>query len=495
MKQKSIDKFRDADIGVQQIFVDGRFITANSEVFLDVISPIDGKVIGKIPDSNKADVDFAVKVARRAFESKTWSRSAPQFRKKVLLRLADLIEENAIELAVLGSRDNGTEVGMALLAEPGSAASTFRFYAEAIDKINGEITPSPPAILSLIQREAIGVVAAIVPWNFPMMIGAWKIAPALAAGNTVVLKPSEVASLTLLRLGELAIEAGMPEGVLNVVTGGGLTTGQAIGMSNDVDVLTFTGSGNVGRELLKYSAISNFKHIHLELGGKSPNIVFDDCSDLETVARGSVMGMFRNSGQVCVAPSRLIVQQGIYDEFMEHVCKIAGKLKVGNPLDISNDIGAVASSQQMVKNVEFIAQAVDEGARLAVGGKVLHEDSGGYYLEPTIFDNAKPTDRVVQEEVFGPVMAVQRFKDEEDAVDSANGTSFGLASGVWTQNLSRAHRMVQAIQAGVVHVNCYGGADITVPLAGHKQSGNGFDRSLHAIAKYQNLKTAWINIE
>ena len=422
------------------------------------------------------------------------SIAAPAVRKKVLLRLADLIEKHALELAVLGVRDNGTEIGMAYKAEPLSAAATFRYYAEAIDKVYGEIAPTAPDVLGLIHREPLGVVAAIVPWNFPMMIGAWKVAPALAAGNCVMLKPAEVASLTLLRMGELAAEAGLPEGVLNVVTGRGTVTGEALGLHMDVDAIAFTGSGPVGRRLLDYSARSNLKRVHLELGGKSPNIVFADAPDLDVAAKVSANGIFRNAGQVCVAGSRLLVQSSIYDAFVEKLVAATAKMKVGDPLDVKSDIGAVSSIEQLKKNLGHVATALDDGATLVAGGQRIREETGGYYMEPTIFGDVGPNMTVAREEVFGPVLAVQRFEDEAEAVRLANGTVYGLASAVWTSNLAKAHRMVRAVRAGVVHVNTYGGADLTVPLGGFGQSGFGRDKSLHAFDKYSDLKTAWISL-
>lgn len=492
MDQSAIDRLRGEPVAEQGLWIGGRSVAAVSGERLDVISPIDGRVIGSIADAGAADIDRAVAAARAAFDKGSWSRAAPAARKKVLLRLAELIEDHALELAVLGVRDNGTEINMAYKAEPLSAAASFRYYAEAIDKVYGEIAPTAPDVLGLIHREPLGVVAAIVPWNFPMMIGAWKLAPALAAGNSVVLKPAEAASLTLLRLGELAAEAGMPEGVFNIVSGRGAIAGEALGLHMDVDALVFTGSGMVGRRLLEYSARSNLKRVHLELGGKSPNIVFADAPDLDQAAKVSAFGIFRNSGQVCVAGSRLLVESSIHDVFMEKLLAATAKLKVGDPLDLKSDIGAVTSADQLTKNLGHVATARDEGARLLAGGGRLLESSGGYYMEPTIFDGVSADMRLTQEEVFGPVLSVTRFEDEAEAVRLANATVYGLASAVWTSNLATAHRMVRAIRAGVVHVNTYGGADMTVPLGGFGQSGFGRDKSLHAFDKYTDLKTAWI---
>ncbi len=432
--------------------------------------------------------------ARAAFEDGRWAEMPPAGRKKVLHRIADLIEERATELTVLGVRDNGTEFNMAIKAEAGSAAGTFRYYAEAIDKIYGEVAPTAPDVLGLVHRAPVGVVGAIVPWNFPLMIGAWKLAPALATGNSVVLKPAETASLSLLKLAEICAEAGLPDGVLNVVTGQGSVAGEALALSMDVDVLVFTGSGGVGRRLLEYSARSNLKRVYLELGGKSPNIVFADAPDLEKAAKVSAMGIFRNSGQVCVAGSRLLVERSIHDEFVSLVAAEAEKLKVGDPLDLSTQIGAVNSMPQLEGDLGFVEKAVDEGAAVATGGGRILEDTGGYYMAPTILTGVERSHNVFQKEVFGPVLSVTSFDSDEEAISLANGTEYGLSAGVWTSDLSRAHKMVRGVRSGIVHVNTYGGSDNTVPLGGVKQSGNGHDKSLHAIDKYLDLKSAWIQL-
>ncbi|MCP1853339.1 MULTISPECIES: aldehyde dehydrogenase [unclassified Bradyrhizobium] len=492
MQQAQIDRLRVAVIPAQQLFIGGRPAPAISEARLDVVSPIDGKVLTSIADGDVADVDAAVRHARQAFEQGSWSRAAPAQRKKVLLRFADLIERHALEIAVLGVRDNGTEISMAYKAEPLSAAGTIRYYAEAIDKVYGEIAPTSGDVLGLVHREPLGVVGVIVPWNFPLMIGAWKIGPALAAGNSVVVKPPELASLTLLRLAELATEAGLPDGVLNVVTGRGATAGEALALHMDVDVLAFTGSGAVGRRLLECSARSNLKRVHLELGGKSPNVVFADVPDIKHAAKVSASGIFRNSGQVCVAGSRLLVQSSIYDRFMAELRDATTKLTVGDPLELTSDIGAIASKAQLRKNLDAVARAEAQGATRLIGGERIRVESGGNFMAPAILTDVTPSMQVWRDEVFGPVLAVTRFEGEEDATALANATPYGLASAVWTASLSTAHRMVRAIKAGVVHVNAYGGADITVPLGGFKQSGFGRDKSLHALDAYTDLKTAWI---
>jgi 4-(gamma-glutamylamino)butanal dehydrogenase len=494
MNQELIDTFRHMSVPTQHLLIAGQNVPAQQGRLLDVVSPIDGRVLCQMAQADTADVDRAVRSARAAFASGGWSRMAPADRKKVMHRIADLIEQHHAELAVLGVRDNGTEISMAWKAEPGSAAATFRFYAECVDKLYGEIAPTSESHLGLVHKEAVGVVAAVVPWNFPLMIGAWKVAPALAAGNSVVLKPSEDASLSLLRLAQLCLDAGLPPGVLNVVTGLGAEAGDALAHHADVDIITFTGSGAVGRQLLRASADSNLKRVYLELGGKSPNIVFDDCPDLAAAAKASALGIYRNSGQVCVAGSRLLVQRGIHDEVVALIEQVATRLKVGDPLDVATDIGAVSSPRQLARNQAMLTRAQDQGAHLRFGGQVVEPVAGGTYMRPALLEHVHETMEIAQQEVFGPVLAVMPFDTEADAVRLANGTEFGLASGVWTTNLSRAHRMVRAIKAGVVHVNTYGGPDITVPLGGVRQSGNGHDKSLHALDKYLDLKTAWIQL-
>ncbi len=492
MNQNDIDVLRHQCISPCLHLIDGQSMAASDGRTLDVVSPVDGQVLTSIAQGNVEDMEQAVRAARVAFNDRRWAGQAPAARKKIMLRWAELIEENALELAVLGARDNGTEIAMAYKAEPGSAAGTIRYYAEALDKVYGEIAPTAHDVLGLVQKEPVGVVGAIIPWNFPLMIGAWKLGPALAVGNSVVLKPSETASLSLIRMAQLAHEAGLPNGVLNVVTGEGAVVGEALGISMDVDVLVFTGSGATGRRLLEYSARSNLKRIYLELGGKSPNVVFADAPDLDEAAKVAAMGIFRNSGQVCIAGSRLLVEAGIHDEFVAAVSRHAEALRIGDPLDLQNDVGAINSETQLIQNLKFVDTAVSEGGEIATGGLRIHEQSGGYYMAPTVITGVTAEATLTQKEVFGPVLGVTPFSDEKEAVCIANATDYGLAGGVWTSNLARAHRMIRSIRTGVVHVNTYGGADNTVPLGGVGQSGNGHDKSLHALDKYINLKTAWI---
>ena len=492
--QQEIDKIRYNSIPEQKLLIGSKWVKAKQGKIQNIISPINGEKISEIQVSDEADVDEAVKSSRAIFEKGQWSNMPPAAKKKVMHKIADLIEGSMLELAVLGVRDNGTEINMAYKAEPGSAAGTFRYYAEAIDKVYGEISNTSNDFVGLIQREPVGVVGAIVPWNFPLMIGAWKIAPALAMGNSVVIKPSEAASLSILRLGEICLEAGLPPGTLNIVTGNGKTTGQALARHMDVDVLTFTGSGNTGRQLLEYSAQSNMKRVYQELGGKSPNIIFSDTDNLEEAAKVSAMGIFRNSGEVCVAGSRLLVEDKIHDEFLNLISNFSSKLKIGDPLNIQNDVGAINSESQLQSDMDFVKKAETEGGIVELGGKRVHEATGGFYMEPTIVSSVKKDMDIFQNEVFGPVLTVTSFSNEEEAVQLANGTSFGLASGVWTTNLSRAHRMIKKIKAGTVFVNTYGGSDNTLPLTGVKQSGNGSDKSLHALDKFTDLKSVWMKL-
>ena len=492
--QAMIDALRDQAVSPRSLLIDGQSLMGSTEETLDVISPLDGTVMTTIAAGSAEDANRAIAAARRAFDDRRWRGMPPAARKKIMLKWADLMEAEGVDLAVLGVRDNGTEIGMALRAEPGSAIATLRYYAEAIDKIYGEVAPTTDDIIGLIHREPIGVVAAIIPWNFPLMIGAWKLGPALAAGNSVVLKPSETASLSLLRMAELALDAGLPEGVLNVVTGEGRVVGEALSNSMEVDVIVFTGSGATGRKLLQASAASNMKRCYLELGGKSANIVFADAKNLTEAAAVSAAGIFRNAGQVCVAGSRLLVEHSIHDEFVAELAKAAAAMKVGDPLDLSTQAGAINNAAQLDQILAFVATAQAEGATIYQGGQRVLEQTGGYYMEPTILTGVSQNDSIAQKEVFGPVLAVTSFADDEEAIALANSTDYGLAGGVWTANLSRAHRMVREIKTGVVHVNTYGGPDVTVPMGVVKQSGNGHDKSLHAFDKFFDLKTAWIKL-
>jgi gamma-glutamyl-gamma-aminobutyraldehyde dehydrogenase len=494
IEQTKIDELRTKPIAQQQLFINGIWRDASNGGRDEIFSPIDGALLTTAAAATPDDVDTAVTAARNAFESGVWSRSEPAFRKRILHKIGDLIAERMDHMAVLGVRDNGTEMQMAYSAEPGSCSGTFHHSAECVDKIYGEIAPTSDKILGLVHRNPVGVVGVIIPWNTPLMITAWKVSAALAVGNSVVLKPSEDACLNVLELTRICQEAGLPDGVLNVVTGSGAIVGDAIARHMDVDVLAFTGSGRVGRMLLEASAQSNMKRVYLELGGKSPNIVFADAPDLDMAAAVSAKGFFKNSGQVCVAPSRLLVEESIKDDFLAAVVKHSKTIQVGDPLSLATQMGTINNPRQQQVVKQFVAMAEREGGNILCGGEPLHEQTGGTYFAPTVIDHVRPDSNLFREEVFGPVLGVTTFKTEEEALALANGTQYGLAGVVWTANVSRAHRVSAGINTGVIQVNSMGRIGNEAPMGGVKQSGNGVDKSLHAFDKYLNYKTAWIHL-
>ncbi|EER62070.1 Aldehyde Dehydrogenase [Acidovorax delafieldii 2AN] len=479
---------------LHQAFIDGRFVDAEDCQTFATINPANGRKLADVAACQPADVDRAVQAARRAFESGVWSQQHPRERKRVLLRLAALIELHRDELALLETLDMGKPISDALAYDLPETAKCFAWYAEAIDKQYDEIAPTGPEALATITREPIGVVAAVVPWNYPLMMASWKIAPALAAGNSVLLKPAEQSPLSALRLAELAAEAGVPQGVFNVLPGLGPVTGQALGLHMDVDCLAFTGSTATGKRFMAYSSQSNLKRVWLECGGKSPHIVFDDCPDLDKAAQAAAVGIFSNQGEVCIAGSRLYVQNGIYDRFMDKVAQYAQGMRPGDPLDPATTMGAIVDETQMRRVLGYIESGLSEGAQLRTGGQRARTATGGYYVEPTIFDCPRQAMRIVNEEIFGPVLAAQRFSTEDEAVALANDSPYGLGAGLWTAQLGRAHRISRRLRAGLVWVNCYFDGDITVPFGGVKQSGFGRDKSLHALDKYSDFKTTWINL-
>ncbi|MFF8865112.1 aldehyde dehydrogenase [Streptomyces sp. NPDC015139] len=458
------------------------------------VAPRDGQVLTDVADGGAAEIDAAVAAARRAFDHGPWPRLAPADRGRVLLRLAELLDEHRTELALTVSLEMGKPITDAHDIELRAVVNTFRWYGQLADKLTDESPHTAPDALALVTREPAGVVGAVVPWNFPLTLAGWKVAPALAAGCTVVLKPSENSPLSALLLGRLALEAGLPPGVLNVVNGDGPVAGRALGLHPDVDVLAFTGSTAVGRHFLRYSADSNLKRVWLELGGKSPNIVLPDAPDLDRAAATAAWGIFFNQGEMCTAPSRLLVHSSVAEQVTEAVVARARALRVGDPLDPATEMGALVGEQHLDRVLGHVRAATDDGARLRTGGARTLTGTGGVYLEPTVFDRVAPDSRLAREEVFGPVLSVLVFDDLDEAVALANATEYGLAAGLWTSDLSTAHQVSRALRAGTVWVNCYEEGDLTVPFGGMKQSGNGRDKSAHALEKYTELKTTWIQL-
>lgn len=479
-----------------QAFIAGQFVDAASGATLDTYDPATGQVLASVADCAEEDVNAAVASARAAFDDGRWSRLAPAARKAALLRFADLVESELDEFARLESLNAGKPITDCRDEDLPVALDALRYYAELTDKVFGKIAPTGDDNLGLIVKEPAGVVGAVLPWNFPLVIVAQKIGPALAAGNSVVVKPPEQAPLTTLRLAQLAIEAGIPEGVFNVVPGRGEITGKAIGLHMDVDALTFTGSTAVGRAFLRYSADSNMKKVTLECGGKSPQIVLSDAGrDLATVAEQLAMAAFWNAGQNCTCGSRVLVHESLHDDLIAAFAEAAAKWKVGAPSDPSTRVGAIIEPSALDRIIGHIEEAKSDGAQVAYGGERLFADTGGWFVEPTILDRIEPQWRIAREEIFGPVTGVSTFTTDEEAVAMANATEYGLLAALYTHDLDRAHKISRALRAGTVAVNGFSEGDMTTPFGGYKASGfGGRDKGVEALDQYTEIKTMFFTL-
>jgi aldehyde dehydrogenase (NAD+) len=478
-----------------KLYIDGRYEEAASGKTIPVINPATGEQLTTVPDASAEDVDRAVRTARRTFETGVWRNLKVSERERIIWRIGELVEKNKEELGMLESLNNGKTFREALRGDIPPSWDIFYYYAGWTRKIYGETIPVDGDYLNYTLREPVGVVGMITAWNYPMLLAAWKVAPALATGCSMVIKPSEMTPLTTLKLAEYCTEAGVPEGVVNVVTGYGPTAGDALARHMEVDKIAFTGSVRTARSLLKASAESNLKRMSLELGGKSPNIIFPD-ADLDRAANSAFWGIYANKGEVCSAGSRLLVHEKVYDEFVNRLAERARAMKVGNPLDPASEMGAQISKTQLDRILSYIESGKQDGARLLCGGErdAEGDKSKGYYVKPTIFADVNPKMKIAQEEIFGPVLVALKFKDEQEAAAIANGTIYGLVSAVWTRDIRLAHRMARAIKAGSVWINDYNCFDSASPFGGYKQSGFGREMGSHALESYMQVKSVWVSL-
>ncbi|MFL6045063.1 MAG: aldehyde dehydrogenase family protein [Propionibacteriaceae bacterium] len=484
-------------LAVDTTIPEGLFIGGERRPAIDgstraVSSPRDGSTLVKLPWAQRADADAAVAAARNAFDHGVWPRLHPRARGEILQHFADLVEQHRTEIALLISLEMGKPIRAAYEIELRAIIRCLRFYGQLADKESGEISPTEEGELALVSREPAGVVAAVVPWNFPLTLGGWKIGPALAAGCTVVLKTAEQSPLSMQRIAELGVMAGLPPGVFNVVSGDGTVVGRHLGEHRDVDVLTFTGSTDVGRHFLRYSADSNLKRVYLELGGKSPNIILPDAPDLDAAADTAAWAIFFNSGEMCTAGSRLVVHADVADRVVARIVETSAQWFPADPLLPDTKMGPLVDEQSLQRVLRHLESGLAQGASLKVGGHRVLAETGGTYLEPTVVTGAAPNNPIIREEIFGPVLAVQVVQDEAEAVRVAGDTPYGLAAGLWTSDLGTAHRVSRALRAGTVWVNCYEEGDMAVPFGGVKLSGFGRDKSRHALEEYTYLKTTWI---
>jgi aldehyde dehydrogenase (NAD+) len=478
-------------IGPTKILINNRWVSSRSGKTFPTINPSTGEEICQVAEADVADVEEAVKAAREAFENGPWSKMSAADRGRLLYKLADLIEEHADELAMLESLDNGKPFHVARAADLGLTVAVYRYYAGWSDKIQGRTVPVAGNYFTYLRHEPVGVVGQIIPWNFPLLMQAWKLAPALSMGNTVVMKPAEQTPLTALRVGELIMEAGFPEGVVNILPGYGPTAGAAIANHMDVDKVAFTGSTEVGHLIMEAAAKSNLKRVTLELGGKSPNIVFAD-ADMEEAVEGSHFGLFFNQGQCCCAGSRLFVESKCYDEFVERSIARAKRRTVGDPMDPATEQGPQVDDVQFEKVMGYIESGKRDGAKLAHGGNRV--GSRGYFIEPTVFVDVKDDMQIAREEIFGPVMSIIKFDDLNDVVRRANRTTYGLAAAVWTRDIGKAHAIANRVRAGTVWVNCYDVFDPGAPFGGFKQSGIGRELGEYGLQQYTELKTVTVKL-
>ncbi|MBV9075512.1 MAG: aldehyde dehydrogenase family protein, partial [Acidobacteria bacterium] len=462
----------------RKLLIDGRWVAAQSGKTFDSLDPATGEVLARVAAGDKADIDLAVKAARRAFESGPWSKMSASERGRIIWKIADLLEQHTEEFAELETLDNGKPISVSRVADVPLAVDLLRYMAGWATKIEGSTLPIAGPFLAYTRREPIGVVGQIIPWNFPLLMAAWKLGPALATGCTIVLKPAEQTPLSALRLGELAQEAGLPQGVLNIVTGFGETAGAALAAHPDVDKVAFTGSTEVGR-LIVQAAAGNLKKVTLELGGKSPNIVFDD-ADVSKATAGAAGAIFFNHGQCCCAGSRLYVEEKIFDKVVDGVAEAAKKIKVGPGMNPDTNMGPLVSDEQFRRVCGYMEAGLNEGAKAVVGGKKV--GNRGYFVEPTVLVNTKPDMKVVREEIFGPVVTAMPFKSIDEIASEANNTRYGLAAGIWTKDIGKAHALAAKLRAGTVWVNCYNVFDAAMPFGGYKESGWGREMGKEALA-------------